>query len=132
MNTKLQTSKNRGAVMSVVSGTVVAICLTLVFILLFALLIRFFNIPDGVIFPVNQVIKVVSMFIGAVIFLKKQNNRGFLKGLVLGLCYYILSFIVFSILQGSFSVTLSNVIDLLLTTLMGGIIGIIVVNVIRK
>lgn len=116
---------------AVLSGTIVSICVTLVLILLFAVLIRFCNISDSWIFPVNQIIKVLSMFVGAIIFLKKQNKNGFLKGLILGLSYFVLSFIVFSILQGSFALSLSNLYDLILTTLMGGLIGIIVVNVIK-
>ena len=117
---------------SVFSGTLLAIASTLIMILLFALIIRFFNISDNFIFPVNQVIKVISLFLGILIVLKKQSNKGFLKGILLGLLYYILSTIVFSILQGSFSFRLNNLLDLLLTILIGGIIGIIVVNIKKR
>lgn len=117
---------------SVFSGTLLAIASTLIMILLFALIIRFFNISDNFIFPINQVIKVISLFLGILIVLKKQGNKGFLKGIFLGMLYYILSTIVFSILQGSFSFRLNNLLDLLLTILIGGIIGIIVVNIKKR
>ena len=114
--------------LSLFSGVFLAIASTLIMILLFALLIRFLNISDNFIFPVNQVIKVISLLLGVMLVLKKQSNKGFLKGLILGLLYYILSTIVFSVLQGSFSFKLNSVFDLLLTVLISGIIGIIVVN----
>ena len=105
-------------VISILNGTIVAISTTLVLILLFALLIRYCNISDNWIFPVNQVIKVISMFVGGVVFLRKHQKNGFLKGLILGFLYYIVSYLVFSILQGSFALNMSNVYDFILTILI--------------
>lgn len=117
---------------SILSGVIVSVAITLVLILIFALFIRFFNIPDGAIFPVNQVIKIISMFIGILTALKKSGRKGFLIGLLLGLLYYVLSYIVFSLLQSSFVFNIKNLFDLLLTTIMGGLLGIIIANLIRK
>lgn len=132
MNTSVKNYEKKNIVISVLSGTIVAISTTLVLILLFALLIRFFNINDNWIFPTNQIIKIISMFVGGFVFLKKHNKNGFLKGVFMGMVYYILSYIIFSILQGGFYLNISNFYDLVLTTLMGGLVGIIVVNLIRK
>lgn len=132
MSTSIKREENKNLFLSVLSGTVVAISVTLILILLFALIIRFCNISDNWIFPVNQVIKIISMFIGAVVFLKKHREKGFVKGILLGVTYYLLSYIIFSILQGGFSFGINNLYDLILTTLMGGIIGIILVNLFKK
>ena len=128
MGSEIAIKDKKQVIVSIFSGTLLAIASTLIMILLFALIIRFFNISDGAIFPVNQVIKVVSLFLGIMIVLKKNNQKGFLKGLLLGLLYFVLSTIVFSILQGGFSFKLNNFFDMILTTLIGGIIGIILVN----
>ncbi len=128
MGSEIALKDKKQVIVSIFSGTLLAIASTLIMILLFALIIRFFNISDGAIFPVNQVIKVVSLFLGIMIVLKKNNQKGFLKGLLLGLLYFVLSTIVFSILQGGFSFKLNNFFDMILTTLIGGIIGIILVN----
>lgn len=124
--------KKSNLFLSVIKGTLVAVSLTLILILAFALLIRLFNINDNWIFPVNQVIKIISLFAGIITMIKGNSEKGFIKGILLGLTYFIISLIVFSILQGSVTFRLSNMYDLLLTTLMGGLIGIILVNVIRK
>ena len=127
----LNNVRNKGLFKSIISGTIVAVTSTLIMILIFALLIRFFNIKDTFIFPVNQIIKVTSLFIGSFVSLKGVKSNGFLKGILIGLIYFVLSFIVFSILQNKFSLTMSNVYDLILTTLMGGIVGLIVIHLVR-
>lgn len=118
--------------LSLFSGTIISIAVTLVLILLFAILIRFFNIGQRWIFPVNQIIKVISLIIGSWIILKSKPEKGFLKGMLLGVLYFVLNFVIFSILQGDFNFSFSNLYDLVLTILMGGLIGIIEVNILKK
>jgi len=132
MSSKVDGYNKKQGFLSIISGTIVSIAITLVLILIFALIIRFFNIADGVIFPVNQVIKIVSLFVGAIVTLKKHRKNGFLKGILIGIVYFVLSYLIFGILQGSFSFNLSNLYGLLLTTLMGGLIGLIVINIVKK
>ena len=114
------------------SGLLISISITLVLILLFAILIRYFNIPDNIIFPINQVIKVISLIVGIMFILKKQPQNGLIKGVIVGFLYYVLSFIIFSILQGNIAFNLNNLWDLLLTSLMGGLIGLIAVNLYKN
>ena len=130
MSVNLQNKKS--SIFSILGGVVVSIAVTLILILLFALLIRFINISDKFIFPVNQIIKIVSIFIGTIILHKKNKSKGFLKGLLFGIIYFIICFVVFSILQGKFTFDMNNFYDMLLTSLMAGLIGIIVVNIGRR
>ena len=130
MNSDVIINKNKN-IIRLLGAVLISICITLVMILAFAFIIKFTNLSDKFIFPINQVIKVISIFIGVIFFLKKSKEKGFLKGILIGLLYYIISFVTFSILQGNFSVTLNNLYDLLITTFMGGIIGIIVINAIK-
>lgn len=120
------TKKN--SFLNYLKGALTAVSATLIMILLFAVIVRFFNVSDSWIFPINQVIKVISIILGLVVMLK-DNSKGFLKGLILGLIYFVLSFLIFSILQGKFSISIKNLYDLILTTLMGGLAGIIIVNI---
>ena len=120
------TKKN--SFLNYLKGALTAVSATLIMILLFAVIVRFFNVSDSWIFPINQVIKVISIILGLVVMLK-DNSKGFLKGLILGLIYFVLSFLIFSILQGKFSISIKNLYDLVLTTLMGGLAGIIIVNI---
>lgn len=116
-------------ILKILSGVAVAVSITLMLILLFAVFIRFVGIDDKYIFPINQIIKVISLFVGAFVCLKGNKEKGLIKGLILGFAYYLISYILFAILQGSIAFTMSNFYDLILTTLMGGIIGLIVVHI---
>lgn len=128
MNASLKENKSNG-ILKIVSGVAVGICVTLIGILLFAVVIRFVGINDKFIFPINQVIKAISLFVAMFVVLKGKNEKGLYKGLIVGFAYYVISFLVFAILQGKFSISISNFYDLLLTALMGGIIGLIVVHI---
>lgn len=122
-------ANKKSSFLGILKGALVAVSTTLILILLFALIVRFFNVSDKWIFPINQVIKVISLILGVIVILKSSREKGFVRGLILGLAYFILSFVIFSILQSSFKIGIKNIYDLILTTLMGGLIGIIVVNI---
>ena len=113
---------------SVLKGTIYSITCSLILILLFALLIRFLNIPDDFIMPINQAIKIISLFLGSFLAFR-GSNKGFIKGLMLGLLYSLFSYIIFSILCGNFSFVLTTFTDLLFSSILGGLSGIIVVNI---
>ena len=65
---------------NVLKGSLVSVSVSLVLILIFALLIKFLNIPDVAIQPVNQAIKIISILFGVVVALKKFPQRGLLTG----------------------------------------------------
>lgn len=121
--------KKKNSILKLLNGTTIAVCLTLILILLFAVLIRFTGINDKVIFPVNQVIKIISLFVGTSIALKGLKEKGLLKGIIIGFAYYVINYLTFSVLQGSFVLNITNLYDLILTTIMGGLIGLIVVHI---
>ena len=108
----LEGTKNKNTFLNYLKGALVALSATLILILLFAVLVRFLNISDSWIFPINQVIKVISLTLGLSIMLK-DKEKGFVKGLILGIIYYLLSFVIFSILQAKFSISIKNLYDFL-------------------
>ena len=121
----------RSNAMSIIGGALCSIAITMVLILLFAVIIRFFNVPDGAIFPVNQLIKIISLFVGILLVVKKVKSKGLVNGLLVGVIYYIISYLIFGILQGGLTFNLNNLLDVILTTLMGGIIGLISVHIVK-
>ena len=112
----------------IIKGVVVALCVALVLILLFAFLLRFTNIPENIIAPVNQVIKGISIFLGVLFGLKKVKENGIINGLFIGLLFTILAFLVFSLLDGAFVFDRTLINDIIFGTIIGAICGIICVN----
>ena len=114
---------------NLLKGTLIALCISLVLVLVFAFLLKFTNIPDTVITPINQVIKGISIFFGVFIGMKKSKELGLVCGLLIGFCYTIVAFLVFSILSGGFNFDITFLTDIIFGAVIGGICGIICVNI---
>ena len=112
----------------VLKGTILSLCFSLIFILLFAFCLKFTGISESLITPINQVIKGVSIFLGVFIALKKHRHQGLVCGLLIGFFFTILAFLTFSTLSGSFVFTKTLVTDIIFGAIIGGICGIIAVN----
>lgn len=113
----------------VLKGTLYALAFSLIFILVFAFLLRFFGFGEGAISIIVQIIKGASVFLGVFLALRKNKEMGFLIGIIIGLAFTIFSFFIFSMLDNftfEFSRTLLN--DIIFQSVIGGICGIIVVN----
>ena len=116
----------------ILKGTLVSLAVSLVGILIFAFFIKYVAVPTSAIKPINQVIKGLSLLFGAFIALKKSDKMGLVTGLLIGLSYTILAFLVFSLLDGQFEFSKTLVNDLLFGGIIGAICGVIAINIKRK
>ena len=106
-------------------GVSLAIIVCLAAVLIFALVIQFTGLPESVIMPVNQFIKVLAIFIGC--FFSLRGSKGWLKGGLVGLIAGWLTFLLFALL-GGFPSGLRILWDLLFCVGVGILSGIISVN----
>lgn len=118
--------------LSVLKGALVSLAISLVGILIFAFFIKYVAVPTSAIKPINQVIKGISLLVGCFVALKKVDKMGLISGLLIGLTYTVLAFVVFSILDGNFEFSKTLVNDLLFGGIIGAICGVIAVNLKRK
>ena len=132
MKMKAKKLEERGAaksvVLSILKGSVYALCISLVCVLVFAFCLKFTPLSESLITPINQVIKGVSSFLGVLLGLKKQKEMGLASGLLIGLVYTIVAFFAFSALNHSFVFDRTLINDIIFGTIIGGICGIICVN----
>lgn len=119
--------KKRSYVLEMLKAMIVALIITLALILISAFAIKLFNVPTEYISIFNQVIKGVSIFVAALICLKAPNG-GFIRGIILGILYILLSYVVFSLFNGKFEFGISLLNDAVLGAVTGLISGIIAVN----
>ncbi len=124
--------KDRSFLLAIIKGSLIALCISLVGILIFAFILKFASISDKAIRPINQIIKGISVLIGVFVAMRKVDKMGLVGGLLIGLVYTILAFVVFSILDGNFEFNLTLLNDLLFGGIMGAICGIIAVNVKKR
>jgi len=129
---KTQKLKNNGMLIASAKGSLIAVVVSLIGILFFAFVIKLFGITDEFLKPVNQVIKAASILVGVFGAVKKYRENGLVLGLIVGLCYTLLAFIVFSALNGSFALDKTLLNDVLFGGIMGAISGVIAVNIKKK
>lgn len=129
--TKTEKLSNDNVIWDFVKGTIIAIIVSLVLVVLFAFFIKWFNLSDNFIYPVTLGIKAISVIFGALVAVK-GSSKGLIKGSLFGICYIVFAFLLFSVLSGGFSVELSSLLDLLSAAILGGIVGIIKVNRAQK
>ena len=117
--------KKSTAVVEIIKALIIAVILSLVLVLVAALVVKLFNISDGVIPILNQVIKGVSILLGCVIALKSRPGC-WLRGIIIGILYIALAFVIFSLLDGEFvfCVGILNVVALgSITGMVSGILA---------
>ncbi len=110
----------------VLKAVLFATLISLALVLIFAIVIRFANVENKVIMPVNIAIKILSLLVGVLLAFKNQQN-GLVKGAISGLAYMLFTFLIFSALSGFKDVTFSWI-DLITLPVVGAISGIITVN----
>ena len=121
MRVKSYSLKTNKSGLQVIKGAIGALVISLIAILIFAFIIKFTGLADSFIKQINQVIKIVSIFFGNVVMLKKVDEKKIGNGILVGILYTIIAFLLFSLLNGSFDFNLTLLIDIL----FGGLIGLI-------
>lgn len=116
-------------IVSFLFGVVVSVAITLGLLLLFSLFVKIFSLPSTVIRPVNQVVKAAGVL--AAIFMSVKD-KGITSGAVIGLLYGLTTNVVFGLIGDSFAVNLSFFVDLLFCSIVGGIGGVLCVNLKNK
>lgn len=121
--------ESNGSILNgVIRGSLFAVAVSLIGILVFAFIIKLTSINNDLIAPVNQAIKGISVLMGCFYAFKHASSNGLIKGILIGLVYTVLSFLIFSILNGEFEFTKTLLNDLLFGGIIGAICGVIAVN----
>ena len=111
-------------------GTIVSLCISILFVLALAFCLRFFGFSEGALDIIVEIIKGASILCGTFWAFKTTKENGLIGGALIGFGFTIVSFLVFSILDGftfDFSTTLFT--NLIFGSIIGAISGIISVNV---
>lgn len=116
-------------ILDIIKTVVIAILISMVSVLVFALIVKATDIGEDAIAYVNQGIKALSVLIGTLIGFKRGGKGGWLKGLVSGLLYVVTSFLVFSLISGNFSSENLSWVDFLTGAAVGLVSGVITVNI---
>ena len=117
----------RKDIFQIVKAAAAAVIVSLLFVLVFTLIIQLFSLPLDAVKPVNQVFKILSIAIGGLIFIR--GDKGWLKGIIYGLIAVIITFLLYGAISRSLTFSWKFLIEILLGVVCGAITGIIAVNI---
>ena len=117
---------NGDGVFPIVKAVLLSLAVSLLASVVFAVILRAASWGEGVIYPVNQIVKVVSIALGALVFVR--GEKGWLKGGAVGLLFTALSYLAFSALGGDFSLSWLIFVEVGVAFLAGALSGILAVN----
>lgn len=119
-------SNDSNCLLEGVKAVIISLLFTLVSILIFAFLLKVFSLPNGIVKPINYIIKCTSIFLGC--YFSVKGEKGAIKGFIFGVLIILISHLLFSTLSCSFSFSLSLIWEILLGGVVGLIAGIFAVN----
>lgn len=119
---------NKNNLIDVLKACIIALIISLLFVLILAICVKLFTISSKIIMPINQVIKMFSIF-GGCFFGFKCRQNGAVKGAFVGVFYTLIAIMVFGIIEKTISFSNFNWYDLIAGVIAGIISGILAVNI---
>ena len=113
----------------IVKGSILAIGITMIALLIFAILLTYNNISENYIHLGIIIVTAISILLGGMISTKKIQKKGFLNGMLVGLIYMLTLYIVSGITTSGFQFSTSTIIMFASSVIAGIIGGIIGVNI---
>ena len=109
-------------------GVSVAILSSFIFLLIYATILSFTDIPESTMATVIITITGISILVGSIISSRQISKNGIFNGGIVGLIYILTIYLISSLLNGNFAINLQSIIMIIVAVASGIIGGIIGVN----
>lgn len=116
------------SVLGILRGVLAAVAVTVLGVVIFALIIRWMGLADTAISVLNQVLKLLAIFVGARACVGRGGTGGVVKGAVVGLLYMLLGILGYAFLSGLELTPAAYLADLGMGVAAGGLCGVIMAN----
>ena len=120
------TNTSTNVFLSIVKGAGLALAFSFLSAVVFASILRVSALPDSVIYPTNQTLKAVSIALGVLVFVR--GEKGWAQGMAISALFTALSYLLFAAIGNDFSLSYIIFAELFLSLVVGGLCGIIAVN----
>ena len=116
------------ALWALTRGLLAAVAATLAGMLLLAAAVIYLDVTDGALAALNQLLKLLSVVLGARLAVGVGGERGFVTGAAVGFVYMVLGYSVYWAFHGSVSAPLVMLGEMLLGAVLGALSGAVVAN----
>lgn len=114
-------------IIRIIKGSLLSIIVSVIFLIIFAVLLTYTNLSENTITPVVLVIVGLSILMGSYLSTRKIEQNGILNGAIVGVIYMLILYIASSVIFMDFSLRASSIIMIgcgLIAGIIGGIIGV--------
>lgn len=126
----MESFEKNNVFIKILKGVGISFAFTLISLTIFSALLTYTSLSESLIQPVVISVTGISILAGSFFATRKVGKNGIIKGIAVGLIYIFLIYLISSVVNGgSFALTMSSVIMILIGILCGAIGGIIGVNI---
>ena len=125
MRRSARRARSGGALSAVLRGVLVAAAVTVLGVVLFALLLNWWDVSDRAITAINQVVKFVSILAGVTCALRAGEKGSTMRGACVGVLYMALGIACYCLLMGQSTKLTGYLADLGMGLAAGGLFGMI-------
>lgn len=122
---------NLNLIASILKSSLIGVVVSILLVLLFAFVLKFVDLNPSMISLIDQIIKVLSIIVSVLVINRQDGENLLIKALLVGAMYSIITFVVFSILNGGINFSIAILIDIIFSALVGGVSAILL-NIIKK
>lgn len=115
-------------VIQILKGIGISLITTLVFLVIFALILTYTQVEEKTINPVIIVITALSILIGSSIVNIKIKKNGLINGAIIGGAYMLIIYLISTILNWKFGLNAQSIIMIVVGVIFGILGGILGVN----
>ena len=115
----MENGNDNKCVKNIFKGVGISFISTIVFLIIFAIILTYTNIQENVVNPVIIVLTSISIFIGSSIGNMKIKKNGLINGGLIGGIYMIIIYLISSILNWEFGLDLQAIIFILIGVIFG-------------
>ena len=126
----METFEKNNVIFKIFKGVGISSAFTLICLTIFSALLTYTNLSESLIQPVVISVTGISILVGSFFATRKVGKNGIIKGVLVGLIYILLIYVISSVVNGgNFGLTIGSIIMISIGILCGAIGGIIGVNI---
>lgn len=112
----------------ILKGSAFSIIITLIGLLIYSIILSYTSVAESTMPTIIIIITGISILIGSTISTSNIKKNGIVNGMLVGLIYITLIYLLSSIITGKFSLNTNSMIMIITSVLTGALGGIIGVN----
>ncbi len=128
INVSENISENGNNIKKVIKGSAFSIIITLIGLLIYSIILSYTSVSESTIPTIVIIITAISILIGSTISTSNIKKNGIINGMLVGLIYITVIYLLSSIVTGNFLLNITSIIMIITSVLTGALGGIIGVN----